>query len=213
MVRAVIGGHIKVIGLVQKKFEALCGNPRWDAHMLVKAIEYGSLDAIRYLFRRGEVVMNTRTNLSDRALLLRLLYNGRIYRRPGIVNFLLENGTDPNGNELPKKKTPFEVAVKVRDFESGAVILKHGAAVNFKRMISMLLGITRKTDVTAALLQPLCPGGSSCRTYKSGGKSYTLCHDARDAKTIRNIENIFLDLGWSEQEVKAVEIEYFIDVN
>ncbi|KAJ6143091.1 hypothetical protein N7471_002544 [Penicillium samsonianum] len=76
-----------------------------------------------------------------------------------------------------------------------------------KRMMPLLLENSKQTCV--ALVQLLWPGRGSCRIYKSRGKSYTLC---RDTKIISNIENAFLELGWSEQEVKDVEIDHFIDV-
>jgi hypothetical protein len=66
MVRGVLGGHVEVLKLVREKFEALYGDPKWGAHMLDQAIMYGSLDAIKYLFRRGEVDAHTRMSLSDR---------------------------------------------------------------------------------------------------------------------------------------------------
>ncbi|OQE30974.1 hypothetical protein PENFLA_c002G00740 [Penicillium flavigenum] len=161
MVRGVVGGHVEVLKLVQGKFEALYGNPGWGAHMLDQAIRYGSLDAIKYLFRRGEVDAHTRTSLSDRRPLLKLLCECPIRKRPDIVRFLLENGADPNGNDRPKKNTPFEVAVKGKDFESAAILLKHGAAVNFKRMMPLLL--KNSEQICAALAQLLWPGGDSRR--------------------------------------------------
>ncbi|CAG7967846.1 unnamed protein product [Penicillium nalgiovense] len=207
MVWGVVGGHVEVLKLVQEKFEALYGDPKWGAHMLDQAIRHGSLDAIKYLFRRGEVDAHTRTSLSDRRPLLKLLCECPIRRRPDIVRFLLENGADPNGNDPPKKNTPLEVAVKGKDFEPAAILLKHGAAVNFKRMIPLLLNNSEQT--CAALAQLLWPGADSRRVYKSRGKSYTLC---REAKIINNVEDVFLELGWSEQDVKGLGIGHFIDV-
>ncbi|KAJ5036755.1 hypothetical protein NUH16_004634 [Penicillium rubens] len=205
MVRGVLGGHVEVLKLVQEKFEALYGNPGWDAHMLDHAIRYGSLDPIKYLFRRGEVDAHTRTSPSDRMPLLKLLCGRPIQNRPDIVRFLLENGADPNGNDPPKKKTPLEVAVKAKDFESASILLKYGAAVDFKWIMPLLL----ISQTSAALAQLLWPGRHSRRVYKTRGKSYTLC---REAKIINNVGNVFLELGWSEQDVKGLGIDHFIDV-
>ncbi|KAJ9483292.1 hypothetical protein VN97_g10122 [Penicillium thymicola] len=205
MARGVVGGHVEVLKLVQEKFEALYGNPGWGAHMLDQAIRYGSLHAIKYLFHRGEVDAHTRTSLSDRKPLLKLMCECPIQKRLGIVRFLLENGADPNGNGPSKKKTPFEVAVKVKDFESASILLKYGATVNFKWMMPLLLN----SQTRVALAQLLWPAGHSRRVYKTKGKSYTLCHEAR---MINNVENVFSELGWSGQDVKDFGIEHFIDV-
>jgi hypothetical protein len=104
MVRGVLGGQVEDLKLVREKFEALYGDPRRGAHMLDQAIMYRSLDPIKYLFRRGEVDTHTRTSLSDRRPLLKVLCECPIRMRPDIVRFLLENGADPNGNDPPKKK-------------------------------------------------------------------------------------------------------------
>ncbi|KAJ6190495.1 hypothetical protein N7519_000516 [Penicillium mononematosum] len=206
MVRGVVGGHVEVLKLVQEKYEALYGNPGWGPHMLDQAIRSGSLDAIKYLFHRGEVDAHTRTSPSDRRPLLKLLHECPIQKRPDIVRFLLENGAHPNGNNPPKKRTPFEVAVKEEDFESASILLKYGAAVNFKRMMPLLLKSSEQT--CAALTQLLWPGDSR-RVYEWGGKLYALC---REAKMINNVEDVFLELGWSEQDVKGLGIDHFIDV-
>jgi hypothetical protein len=105
------------------------------------------------------------------------------------------------------KKTPFEGAVKAKDFESASILLDYGAAVNFKWMMPLLLKNSEQNCATLAQL--LWPGGDRRRVYKSRGKSYTLC---REAKIINNVENVFLELGWSEQDVKGLGIDHFIDV-
>ncbi|OQD98652.1 hypothetical protein PENVUL_c069G06653 [Penicillium vulpinum] len=207
MTRAVGGGHISVMKLVQQKCETMYGSPGWDPQMLGHAIDYGSLTAIKYLFHRGEVDVNTRASPIDRSPLLRSVYRTPISRRPEIVSFLLENGADSNGTELPKKKTPLEVAVKAKDYESASILLKHGAVANSRWMMSLLLDNSK--PICAALAQLLWPSGGSYEKYKAGGKSYMLC---RDAKKISNIENAFIDLGWDEQYVKEVEFTHFIDL-
>ncbi|CAG8887279.1 unnamed protein product [Penicillium egyptiacum] len=132
MTRAGRYGHMNVMELVQGECEAMYGSPVWLAHALEWAISYGSLDAIKLLFRRSGVDTTTRKSPPDRMPLLKVIYRCPIGKRPDIVRFLLENGADPNGNDPPKKSTPFEVAIKAKDFESASILFKHGAVVTSK---------------------------------------------------------------------------------
>ncbi|KAJ5185589.1 hypothetical protein N7491_006542 [Penicillium cf. griseofulvum] len=200
-------GQVSVMVFVQEKYEALYGSPGWNGVVLGEAIRRGSLDAIKFLFRLDGVDANTRITPTDRRPLLKTVHE-RICNRAEIVEFLIENGADPNGDD-PKKRTPVEVAIKLQDFECASVLLKLGATVNFKRIMPLLLDSTTETSTSAALLQLLWPDGGSYRAYKSGRKSYKLC---RDARIMKNIENTFLHLGWSEQDVKEAKIDHFIDV-
>jgi ankyrin repeat protein len=209
MIRAAVLGNISTMELVQEKCESLYGSPGWISDVLEEAICHGSLDAIKFLFRRCGVDTNTRKTPTDRMPLskaMKAMYKFAVRNRPNIVKFFLENGADPNGNDPPKKRTPLEVAVSRRDFESAKILLKHGATVNIKKFLPLL----RRYSYTGEfLLELLWPELGSYRTYKSGRKSYTLC---RDARAIKNIENAFLDLGWSERDVEDARIDHFIDV-
>ncbi|KAJ5490166.1 hypothetical protein N7453_010991 [Penicillium expansum] len=51
MTKAGMHGQTEVMELARERFEIMHGKPEWLSHVLAQAIRYGSLDAIKYLFR------------------------------------------------------------------------------------------------------------------------------------------------------------------
>jgi hypothetical protein len=100
-----------------------------------------------------------------------------------------------------------------RDVESAEVLLQHGATFEIgcvkKALYSTAFSWPVKKQPCDAMAQLLWPNGKVISPYKKGGKSYVF---SRDSITIGNIEKVFLDLGWSDDEVQGTQWNYFIDV-
>ena len=60
-----------------------------------------------------------------------------------------------------------------------------------------------------AMAQILWPNNTRVALYKMRGKGYVI---SMDLKRKRNIEKVFVSLGWSEAEVQGLQWDYFIDV-
>ncbi|KAJ5698986.1 hypothetical protein N7462_000991 [Penicillium macrosclerotiorum] len=197
-------GRIDVIEFLEEECGSDFNQTVLLHEMLMQGIVSGSVDSVRYFLLRLGNDAEMWTSPFPKGGLIAALQDCPPTQRPEVLNMLLQHGLDPNMRYPGSPRTPLQVALKRKDSKSALVLLKHGATVDLHSMGSAFF-LDAKKD--SAPLARIILREASIQTFEWKGKRYVA---QKRPKEVRRIENIMLELGWSNENVEEAQIEYYI---
>ncbi|KAJ5198685.1 uncharacterized protein N7498_007802 [Penicillium cinerascens] len=169
------------------------------------AVRNGMLEVVQWLLRREGSSVATRTSPRHKTPLSIALHDCPSEKRLAMIQLLLDNGVDPNGDP-GASQTPIQRAIGDGEVEAAMLLLKGGANPNAVGRRGPPLRTATRLGNTRLVKCLLEHGARS--SYQFKGMKYVVRQDAR---VLGNIERLLEELGMTEEDPAATqELGYFV---
>lgn len=173
---------------------------------LIQGIKTGQAQIVNFVMSKYGGYKGVKHNSRDKGPLLTALQDcpgGS--PRGSVLTILLNHGFDPNVRQFPSSRLPLQIAVEKADLDSALILLQYGAIISRTVLPSLLLSSN--------------PGGSNFVTnfLNIHVNEYCLwkgrkCILRKDQSKLAHVEDVFLQLGYREEDMADQSSDFYMDV-